>query len=124
MRGAPAGLFDGAVWTPALQTFGAVTHLTVEVFNTGSALAVGPAPSTPLFDVFTRHGSDPGLFADCARQCLAQAPRSRTVIVASSGGLAVVGTSLILEGAIVGAAVAGYALLDFPQTLLSSASPV
>jgi signal transduction histidine kinase/CheY-like chemotaxis protein len=118
MRGAPAGFFDSAVWTPALQTFGAVTHLTVEVFNTDSAIAVGPAPSTPLFDVFERHGNAPGLFTDGARQCLAQAPDSRTVIVASSGGLAVVGTSLILEGAIVGAAVAGHALLDFPQTLL------
>ena len=118
MRGAPAGVFDSAVWTPALQTFGAVTHLTVEVFDTDSALAAGPAPSTPLFDVFERGGYDPGLFTDCVRQCLAQSADNRTVIIASSGGLAVVGTSLILEGAIVGAAVAGHALLDFPQTLV------
>lgn len=118
MRGASAGLFDIAVWTPALQTYGAVTHLSVEVFNAANALAVGPAPPTPLVDVFARHGYDHGLFTDCARQCLAQAPGSRTVVVASSAGLAVVGTSLILEGAIVGAAVAGCALLDFPQTLL------
>jgi signal transduction histidine kinase/CheY-like chemotaxis protein len=118
MDGASAGLFDIAVWTPALQTYGAVTHLTVEVFNADNALAVGPAPSTPLVDLLERHGYDHGLFTDCARQCLAQAPGSRTVVVASSAGLAVVGTSLILEGVIVGAAVAGYALLDFPQTLL------
>lgn len=118
MCGAPAGLFDIAVWTPALQTYGAVTHLSVEVFNADNALAVGPAPSTPLVDVFERHGYDHEPFTDCARQCLAQSPGNRTVVVASSVGLAVVGTSLVLEGAIVGAAVAGYALLDFPQTLL------
>jgi signal transduction histidine kinase/CheY-like chemotaxis protein len=118
MRGAPVGLFDIAVWKPALDTYGAVTHLTVEVFNAEHTLAVGPAPSTPLVDVFERHGYDHGLFTDCARQCLAQAPASRTVVVASSGGLAVVGTSLVLEGAVVGAAVAGYALLEFPQTLV------
>jgi signal transduction histidine kinase/CheY-like chemotaxis protein len=118
MRAPQAGLFDIAVWTPALQTYGAVTHLSVEVFNADNALAVGPAPSTPLVDVFERHGYDHEPFTDCARQCLAQTPGSRTVVVASSAGLAVVGTSLVLEGAIVGAAVAGYALLDFPQTLL------
>ena len=118
MRGASAGLFDIAVWTPALQTYGAVTHLSVEVFNADNAIAVGPVPSTPLVDVFARHGYEHGLFTDCARQCLAQARGSRSVVVASSAGLAVVGTSLILEGTIVGAAVAGWALLDFPQTLL------
>jgi signal transduction histidine kinase/CheY-like chemotaxis protein len=118
MRGAPVGLFDTAVWAPALQTYGAVTHLSVEVFDANNALAVGPTPSTPLVDVFERHGYDHAPFTDCARQCLAQAPGSRTVVVASSAGLAVVGTALILEGAIVGAAVAGYALLEFPQTLL------
>jgi signal transduction histidine kinase/CheY-like chemotaxis protein len=118
MRGAPVDLFDVAIWTPALRTYGAVTHLTVEIFNADHALAVGPVPSTPLVDVFERHGHDHGLFTDCARQCLAQAPGSRTVVVASTAGLAVVGTSLVLEGVVVGAAVAGYALLDFPQTLL------
>ena len=118
MRGAQGGLFDIAVWAPALQTYGAVTHLSVEVFDAGNALTVGPVPSTPLVDVFERHGFDHGLFADCARQCLAQVPGGRTVVVASSAGLAVVGTSLILDGAVVGAAVAGCALLDFPQTLL------
>ena len=118
MRGAPADLFDIAVLAPALQTYGAVTHLSVEVFDAANALAVGPSPPTPLVDVFERHGQAHGPFSDCARQCLAQAPAGRAVVVASSGGLAVVGTSLILEGDIVGAAVAGYALLDFPQTLL------
>ena len=118
MRGAPAGLFDIAVWAPALQTFGAVTHLSVAIFNADNALTVGPVPSTALVDVFERHGYDHEPFADCARQCLAQSMGDRTVVVASSAGLAVVGTSLILEGVIVGAAVAGYALLDFPQTLL------
>ena len=118
MRGPQAGLFDIAVWTPALQTYGAVTHLSVEVFDADNALAVGPAPSTPLVDVFERHGYDHEPFTDCARQCLAQTPGSRTVVVASSAGMAVIGTPLVLEGAIVGAAVAGYALLDFPQTLL------
>jgi signal transduction histidine kinase/CheY-like chemotaxis protein len=118
MRGPQAGLFDVGVWAPALQTYGAVTHLSVAVFNADNALAVGPAPPTPLLDVFEHHGYDHEPFTDCARQCLAQAPGSRTVVVASSAGLAVVGTSLVLEGAVVGAAVAGYALLDFPQTLL------
>jgi signal transduction histidine kinase/CheY-like chemotaxis protein len=118
MRGAREGLFDIAVWAPALQTFGAVTHLSVEVFNAANAVTVGPVPSTPLVEVFARHGYDHGLFTDCARQCLTQPPGNRTVVVTSSAGLAVVGTSLILEGAVVGAAVAGCALLDYPQTLL------
>ncbi len=111
-----SALFDVNVWGPALETFGNVTHLTVTVYGLDGEVVCGPVPSTPLFAVFERDGYDPGIFADCARQCMAEGPSRPAVIVAPSHGLAVVGTSLQLEGTIVGAAVAGYALTDFSQS--------
>ncbi|MFN2444536.1 MAG: ATP-binding protein [Vicinamibacterales bacterium] len=116
MRDVGAEHFDGDVWTPALQKYGAVTHLTVSVYNADAQVVCGPMPSTPLHAIFEEYGYDPGISVACARQCLAQAASRSPVIVAPGSGLAVVGTSLLMEGVIVGAAVAGYALADFCQS--------
>jgi len=108
-------LFNGEVWRPALEKFAAVTHLTVNVYGVGGQVACGPIHSTPLFALFTAHGYDPGIFVECARQCLTQTAERPAVIVAPTYGIGIVGTSLVLEGEMVGAAVAGYALVDFFQ---------
>jgi signal transduction histidine kinase/ActR/RegA family two-component response regulator len=105
--------FNINAWHQALQKFGAVTRLTVTVYAEDGHVVLRGVPSTPLFALFDEHGYVPDIFAECARQCLAQGERRPAVIVAPSYSLAVVGTSLLLEGRIVGAAVAGYALVDF-----------
>jgi signal transduction histidine kinase len=118
------GLFNVDVWRPALETYGAVTRLTVALYDVNQHIVCGPGPSTPLFAFFEQHGSDPGLFTECAVRCLGQTPRDGSgqagarpaVVVNPAYGLAVVGASLLLQGEIVGAAVAGYTVADFAES--------
>jgi signal transduction histidine kinase/ActR/RegA family two-component response regulator len=117
MSGATDTLFDVAIWKPALEKYGAVTRLTVALYDVRGQLVYGPAPATPLYALLHEHGHDPGLLAECVRRCLAQTEDRPAVVVAQSHCLAVVGTSLLLEGNVVAAAVAAYALVEFTRSV-------
>jgi Sensory domain found in PocR len=111
-------LFSSDPWKPTLEKFAEATGLTVELFDVDHQVVLGAIHPTPLFALFNEYGSDPGLFAQCARRCLSQTDARPAVVVAESHGLAVVGVSLKLEDNLVGAAVAGYALAQFTQVPL------
>ncbi|MFN2447457.1 MAG: ATP-binding protein [Vicinamibacterales bacterium] len=109
-------LFDVHLWKPALEKYSAVTRLTVTLYDGDErVVCCGSEPSTPFVALFEEYGYAPDILIECARQCLAQVENRDPVILAPSYGLAVVGTSLALDGKIVGAAVAGYVLVDFTQ---------
>jgi signal transduction histidine kinase len=108
-------LFSSDLWQRALESYASAIRLTIELFDAEERVVFGPLHSTPLFHLFeARPRYDPGLFGECARQCLAQTD-DRPAVVSEFCGLTVIGTSLMLDGRIVGAAVAGYAFMDFCQ---------
>jgi hypothetical protein len=109
-------IFSSELWRRALESFGSATHLTIKVFDADARVILGPLHTTPLFQLLEGTAKyDPGIFTECARRCLGQKNARPPVIFSEFFGLAVVGTSLMLDGEIVGAAVAGYAFMDFSQ---------
>ena len=106
-------LFTSDLWRTALDKYAEATGLTVELFGVNAQVVLASVHATALVALFREFGFEPGLFAECARRCLSQTSARPAVAVAESHGLTVVGTSLVLEGEIVGAAVAGYALAGF-----------
>jgi signal transduction histidine kinase len=105
--------FDVAVWRPALEKYGAVTHLSVALYGVDGQRVSEAVPATAFRTLFDEHGYDPGLYATCVQRCLAETEGSPLVVVEESHGVAVVGTPLLLEGEVVGVAAAGYAVVDF-----------
>jgi signal transduction histidine kinase len=110
-------LFDANVWTPTLRKFGAVAHLTVALHRLDETIACGPIPTSPLSALLAEYDCVPAIHWQCVRQCLAQDPGQVEVVITEAFGLAVVGASLVLDGQLRGAAVAGYALTNMTQTL-------
>lgn len=111
-------LFGSDLWTPTLDKYAEATGLSVELFGVDGQAVLGSTHLTPLVALFREYGYEPGLFAECARRCLKQSFARPAVFANEQHGLTVVGTSLMLEGEIVGAAVAGYALAGFSQVLM------
>jgi signal transduction histidine kinase/ActR/RegA family two-component response regulator len=108
-------LFGSDLWKPALDKYAEATGLSVELFGMDGRVVLNSMYATPLVELFREYGSEPGLFAECAHRCLKQTHARPAVVVDERHGLTVVGTSLVLEGRIVGVAVAGYALAQFCQ---------
>jgi signal transduction histidine kinase/CheY-like chemotaxis protein len=108
-------LFGSDLWKPALDKYAQATGLAVQLFGRDGQPVLASTYPTALTTLFAEHGFEPGLFAECARRCLEQTELRPAVLVHESHGLTVVGTSLVLDGTVAGAAVAGYALAGFLQ---------
>jgi signal transduction histidine kinase/ActR/RegA family two-component response regulator len=108
-------LFKSAAWRPALEQFGAVSGLSVWVFGSNGRPVQGPLHPTPLAEVFKRYRYDPGIVQECAARCRARADR-KPAVVRDRRGVAAVGAPLTLAGDVIGAAVAGYALTEYPKS--------
>jgi signal transduction histidine kinase/ActR/RegA family two-component response regulator len=106
--------FDLSVWGPALEKCGAVAQMSVALYGGDEQIICGPVPATPIVAALEKHGNPAGVFAECVRTCLAQPADNRPpVVILTPSGLAAVGVSLLLDGRIIGAVAAGYALVNF-----------
>jgi signal transduction histidine kinase/DNA-binding NarL/FixJ family response regulator len=108
-------IFASDAWRTALDKYAEATGLTVRLYGVDAEVALDSTHVTPLVSLFREHDFDPGMFDACARRCLVQTYSRPIVFADEQHGLTVIGTSLVLEGAVVGAAVAGYALSEFPN---------
>lgn len=115
MNPANNNYFNSELWQPALEKFAAATQLTALLFDAECRVTLGPIHPTPLFALLDGKAYNPGIYLECARQCLDQTKNRPAVIVSQVQGLTVIGASLALEGEVIGAAVGGYVLLDFSQ---------
>ena len=118
MSGSADTLFDLDVWQPALGKYGAVVQMSVTLFGADEQIVCGPIPTTPISQLFEKHGHDPPATIECVRACLAQPCDNRPpLVVATSAGLSVVGVSLLLDGQIVGALISGYVPTSFCESV-------
>ena len=111
----PNEIFGSDSWKTALDRYAEATGLAVRLYGADAEVALDTTHVTPLVDLFREHGFDPGLFDECARRCLMQTFARPAVLMNEEYSLAVIGTSLVIEDAVVGAVVAGYALAEFPN---------
>src|SRR5213080_2979027 len=104
-----------AAWTRALEKYGAATHLAVELYGRDEHLILGPVHRTRLFELLAPGHHTLSMFAACVRRCLAQTAGASPIVVEQRHRFAVIGSSLALNGEVVGAAVAAYVLTAFPD---------
>jgi signal transduction histidine kinase/DNA-binding NarL/FixJ family response regulator len=110
-----SAIFGSDSWRTALDKYAEATGLTVRLYGVDAQVALDSTHITPLVALFREHGFDPGLFDACARGCLMQTYSRPIVFADEQNGMTVIGTSLVLEDVVMGAAVAGYALAEFPN---------
>ena len=77
MPGVERTLFESDVWTPALDKFAGVTHLTIALYDAEGHCVCGPVHPTPLSELLAQSPFGPRLFADSLERCFRRAP-SRT----------------------------------------------
>jgi two-component system, sensor histidine kinase len=111
-----ARLFEpDASWTQALEKYGAATRLTVDLYGRDERLLLGRVHTTPLFELLASGHHVASMFTACVQRCLTQPAGASTIVVEHRHGFALIGSSLTLNGEVVAAAVAGYALTSFPD---------